>query len=52
LNRIRDYSDIVGIWAMINTNVYPFTNSEKELIEKINVVYNLIYRHINDFSNN
>jgi len=41
LNRIRDYSDIVGIWAMINTNVYPFTNSEKELIEKINVVYNL-----------
>jgi len=41
LDRIKDYSDIVGIWAMINTDVYPFTNSEKELIEKINVVYNL-----------
>lgn len=41
LNRIKDYSDIVGIWAMINTNVYSFTSSEKDLIEKINVVYNM-----------
>ena len=41
LDRVKDYSDIVGIWAMVNTTVYPFTNSEKELIEKINVVYNL-----------
>lgn len=40
LDKIKDYSDIVGIWAMINTNVYPFTNSEKELIEKVNLVYN------------
>ena len=41
INRINDYSDIVGIWAMINTKVYPFTNSEKELIDKVNVVYKL-----------
>ena len=26
---------------MINTNIYPFTNSEKELIKKINQVYQL-----------
>ena len=41
LNRVKDYSDIVGIWAMINTNIYSFTSSEKDLIEKINVVYNM-----------
>ena len=46
LERVKDYSDIVGIWAMINTKKYPFTNSEKELIEKINVVYKL-----NNFDN-
>lgn len=41
LERVKDYSDIVGIWAMINAKVYPFTNSEKELIEKVNIVYEL-----------
>lgn len=41
IDRVKDYSDIVGIWAMINTNVYNFTSSEKELIEKINEVYEL-----------
>lgn len=41
IERVQDYSDIIGIWAMINTNIYPFTNSEKELIKKINQVYQL-----------
>lgn len=41
LDRVKDYSDINGIWAMINPENYSFTNSEKELIKKINVVYNL-----------
>ena len=39
INRIKDYSDIVGIWAMINPSKYPFSSSEKELINKINYVY-------------
>ena len=41
IDRVKDFSDIVGIWAMINTDVYNFTSSERELIEKINVVYEL-----------
>ena len=41
LDRIRDYSDIVGIWAMINPDNYNFTGSEKELIEKVNIVYEM-----------
>lgn len=41
LNRVNDYSDIVGIWAMINPSNYKFSNNEKELIEKINLVYNM-----------
>lgn len=41
LDRIKDYSDIVGIWAMINSSKYIFTSSEKDLIEKINIVYDL-----------
>ena len=41
LERVKDYSDIIGIWAMINTQKYRFTNPEKELIEKVNVVYEL-----------
>lgn len=40
-SRVYDYSDIIGIWAMINAVNYPFTNSERELIEKINEVYKL-----------
>lgn len=39
LSRVKDYSDIVGIWAMINTAAYKFTSSEKDLIKKINIVY-------------
>lgn len=41
LDRIMDYSDIVGIWAMINPEHYSFTQSEKELIEKVNIVYEM-----------
>lgn len=41
LDRVKDYSDIVGIWAMINPSAYSFSGSEKELIEKVNIVYNM-----------
>ena len=41
LDRIKDYSDIVGIWAMINTDAYQFSPSEKDLIKKVNVVYEM-----------
>lgn len=41
INRIGDYSDIVGIWAMINTDYYYFTSSEKDLIKKVNIVYDM-----------
>ena len=41
LSRVKDYSDIVGIWAMINTDSYNFTSAEKSLIEKVNIVYDL-----------
>ncbi len=38
-SRVKDYSDLVGIWAMINPKNYPFTSSEKELIKNINEIY-------------
>ena len=41
INRIKDFSDIVGIWAMINTKSYNFSLSEKELINKVNIVYEM-----------
>ena len=41
LNRIKDYSDIVGIWAMINTDFYQFSPSERDLIKNVNIVYNM-----------
>lgn len=41
IDRVKDYSDLIGIWAMINSNAYNFTNSEKELIKNINIVYEL-----------
>ena len=41
LDRVKDYSDIVGIWAMINTNAYSFSSSEKELINNVNIVYDM-----------
>lgn len=41
LDRVKDYSDIVGIWAMINPSSYDFSISEKELIKKVNLVYDM-----------
>ena len=41
INRVKDYTDLIGIWAMIDSNSYNFNNSEKELIKNINVVYDL-----------
>ena len=41
IDRVKDYSDIVGIWAMINTDYYTFTSSEKDLIKKVNIVYDM-----------
>ena len=41
LDKIKDYSDLIGIWAIINSNVYKFTKVEKELIKKVNQVYHL-----------
>lgn len=41
IDRIRDYSDLIGIWSMINPKTYPFTKNEKELIKNINIAYEL-----------
>lgn len=57
LDRIKDYSDIVGIWAMINPDAYEFSTSEKDLIEKVNIVYdmdnldNLVLYHYGGYVN-
>lgn len=40
-SRVNDYSDIVGIWAMINNLNYCINNSEKSLIKKVNQAYKL-----------
>lgn len=40
-SRVNDYSDIVGIWAMINNPNYCINGSEKSLIKKINMAYKL-----------
>ena len=41
LDRVKDYTDLIGIWSMINSSVYKFTKVEKELIKKVNIVYDL-----------
>lgn len=41
LDKIQDYSDIIGIWSMINSSVYPFSSSERDLIKKVNIVYDM-----------
>lgn len=41
IDRVKDCSDLIGIWAMINPKNYKFTSSESELITKVNEVYNL-----------
>ena len=46
-SRVIDYSDLVGIWAMINNLDYCINNSEKSLIKKVNQAYrqnNLDYK--------
>ena len=40
-SRVNNYSDLVGIWAMINNPNYCINSSEKDLIEKTNIVYKL-----------
>lgn len=39
LDRIKDYTDLIGIWSMINSDKYRFTKHEKDLINKVNMVY-------------
>ena len=41
IERIKDYTDLIGIWSMINSSVYRFSKHEKELIKKVNIVYDL-----------
>ena len=41
LDRIKDYTDLIGIWSMINSHCYKFTKHEKELIKRVNQVYEL-----------
>ncbi len=41
LERINDYTDLIGIWSMIDSHCYKFTKHEKELIKKVNQVYEL-----------
>jgi len=41
INRIKDYSDIIGIWSMINPSKYHFSSSERDLIKKVNIVYDM-----------
>lgn len=47
IERVKNCSDLIGVWAMINSKKYSFSKSEKELIRKVNLVYkmdNLDYR--------
>jgi len=41
IERVKDYTDLIGIWAMINSNSYNFNSSEKALIKNVNIVYEL-----------
>jgi len=37
IDKIKNTSSIIGIWAQLDVlNIYPFTNHEKDMIEKIN----------------
>ena len=38
INKVKDYSDLIGIWSMINSRTYPFTKNEKTLIKNINIL--------------
>ena len=41
IDRVKDYTDLIGIWSMINSDAYKFTKLEKNLIKKVNIVYDL-----------
>ncbi len=41
LEKIKDYSDLIGIWSIINPKHYNFTKNEKELIKKVNLALEL-----------
>ena len=41
IDRVKDYTDLIGIWSMINSKVYKYTKLERELIKKVNIVYEL-----------
>ncbi len=41
IERVKDYTDVIGIWSMINSPYYKFTKQEKDLIKKVNIVYDL-----------
>ena len=41
IDRVKDYSDVMGIWSMINPPSYHFTKIEREMIDKVNLVYEM-----------
>ena len=41
IDRVHDYSDLIGIWSMINSKTYSFSSSENDLIKKVNIVYEM-----------
>ena len=38
LNKIRITTDILGMWAQVDTDLYPFTKIEKNIIDDIKVI--------------
>lgn len=38
---VKDFSDLLGVWSIIDNNNYPFTKNEKELIKSIKEVLKL-----------
>ena len=41
IDKIKDYTDLIGIWSMINSKYYKFTKHERDLIKNVNIVYDL-----------
>ena len=41
LDKVNNTNSLIGIWSIINSDKYPFTSNEKELIENINIVMNM-----------
>lgn len=38
IKEVKCFDDLIGIWAILNVDCYPFTKNEKELIQKIHSV--------------